>query len=82
MPAAFYTKWPAYLRGLLSFVLPFRHADRLDIVPVLAVIIDAQLDALAASADLVIPAPLHPARYVKRRYNQYAELARWLEKIF
>ena len=22
MPAAFYTKWPAFLRGLFSFVLP------------------------------------------------------------
>ena len=154
MPAAFYTKWPAYLRGLFSFVLPqncplcqsfvtstglcsdcwhglrpiaapscaacgrplayallhslcapclvkpfkaskirsgycyddgsrklilpFKHADRLDIAPVMAVMIAAPFDALAETADLVIPVPLHPARYLKRRYNQSAELARWL----
>ena len=34
--------------------------------------------ALAAEADLVIPVPLHRTRFLKRRYNQSAELARWL----
>ena len=44
----------------------------------MAVMIAAPFDALAETADLVIPVPLHPARYLKRRYNQSAELARWL----
>ena len=44
----------------------------------MAIMIAAPFDALAETADLVIPVPLHPARYLKRRYNQSAELARWL----
>ena len=34
--------------------------------------------ALATDADIVIPVPLHRTRFLRRRYNQSAELARWL----
>lgn len=61
-----------------QLILPFKHADRLDIAPVMAGMIAAPFQLLAATADLVVPVPLHRTRYLKRRYNQSAELARWL----
>ena len=34
--------------------------------------------ALATDANIVISVPLHRTRFLRRRYNQSAELARWL----
>ena len=61
-----------------GLILPFKHADRLDFAPTMATMMAPHFKALAAEADLVIPVPLHRTRFLKRRYNQSAELARWL----
>ena len=61
-----------------ALILPFKHGDRLDIAPIMAQMLLPHFIELSGSVDLVIPVPLHARRYVMRRYNQSAELARWL----
>jgi len=61
-----------------QLILPFKHADRIDIAPVMAAMLAPIFKQLAHKADIAIPVPLHARRYIKRRYNQSAELARWL----
>ena len=61
-----------------QLILPFKHADRIDIAPVMAAMLAPVFRQLAHKAAIVIPVPLHARRYIKRRYNQSAELARWL----
>jgi len=61
-----------------GLILPFKHADRLDIAPIMASMMAPHFKALATDADIVIPVPLHRTRFLRRRYNQSAELARWL----
>lgn len=80
---------PAWSRGVAAVVyggagrklaLGLKHADRLEVASLAAGwMLGAQAGAgaaLAASADLIAPAPLHWRRMVKRRYNQSGELAR------
>ncbi|MGB1398604.1 MAG: double zinc ribbon domain-containing protein [Candidatus Puniceispirillaceae bacterium] len=61
-----------------QLILPFKHADRIDIAPVMVAMLGPAFKQLADKTDIVIPVPLHARRYIKRRYNQSAELARWL----
>ena len=61
-----------------QLILPFKHAGRIDIAPVMAAMLGPAFKQLADKTDIVIPVPLHARRYIKRRYNQSAELARWL----
>jgi ComF family protein len=55
-------------------ILPLKHADRVDLAPILAPMIRAG-GALLASADLLVPVPLHRRRLYDRKYNQAALLA-------
>lgn len=59
-------------------LVPFKHADRLDILPVLQRMMAARFAELTTDDPLVIPVPLHRWRFFARRYNQSAELARTL----
>ncbi len=61
-----------------SLVLSLKHGDRLDIVPMLSAWMLRVGGDLVADADLITPVPLHWTRLLKRRYNQSAELARYI----
>ena len=59
-----------------QLILPFKHGDRIDIAPLMAAMLGPVFRQLAHKTDIVIPVPLHTRRYIKRRYNQSAELVR------
>ena len=59
-----------------DLILKFKHADRLDLAPLLAGWVARAAGPLIAEADALAPVPLHPFRLLRRRYNQAAELAR------
>lgn len=59
-------------------LVPFKHNDRLDMLPVLRRMMVPLFSELTADSPLVIPVPLHRWRFFSRRYNQSAELARTL----
>ncbi len=56
-------------------ILPLKHADRVDLAPILAPMMIRAGGALLASADLLVPVPLHRRRLYDRKYNQSALLA-------
>ncbi len=62
-------------RGL---ILALKYADRLDLAPPFARWLNRTGRELVSEADILVPVPLHPFRLWRRRYNQAAELARWL----
>ena len=57
-------------------ILKLKHADRLDLAPLLARWISRSAWELIDGADAIAPVPLHPLRLLRRRYNQAAEIAR------
>lgn len=57
-------------------VLGLKHGDRLDLVPTLATWAARAGSDLVAQADMIVPAPLHWTRRLKRRGNHAASLAR------
>lgn len=65
-------------------ILSFKHGDGLQLTPFLAALVARDFTAMAGTmADangelLVVPVPLHRQRFLRRRYNQSAELARHL----
>ena len=61
-----------------ALILRFKHADRLYLTPVLGQFLARHFAALHQPGNLVVPIPLHRHHYLARRYNQSAELARWL----
>jgi ComF family protein len=62
-------------------ILPFKHADRTELTAVLAPHMARAGAALLASADVLVPVPLHRWRLFHRRYNQAALLAKALGRI-
>jgi ComF family protein len=71
----------AYDDASRDLILSFKHADRLEAVPLFARwIVAAGRDALAG-ADLLVPVPLHWLRLASRRYNQAAVLAQAIGKL-
>jgi ComF family protein len=65
----------AYDDASRDLILGFKHADKLENVPLFARwMVAAGRDALR-DADLLVPVPLHWLRLAARRYNQAAELA-------
>ena len=56
-------------------ILPFKHADRTELAPVLAAMMARAGAVLLADTDAILPVPLHPRRLIARRYNQAALLA-------
>jgi len=63
-----------------DLILKLKHADRTDLSGVLARWISRAARPLLADADLIVPAPLHRWRLLRRRYNQAAEIARPLAR--
>ena len=59
-------------------VVPFKHNDRLDMLPVFQQMMAPLFAEMTAHSPLVVPVPLHRWRFFTRRYNQAAELARTL----
>ncbi|WP_408904041.1 double zinc ribbon domain-containing protein [Rhodopila sp.] len=64
-----------YDRQSRDLILPFKHADRLELAPVLAAMMARAGAALLARAEVLVPVPLHRRRLFHRRYNQAAVLA-------
>lgn len=62
-------------------ILKLKHADRLDLAPLLARWISRSARELIAEADAIAPVPLHPFRLISRRFNQAAEIARPLSAM-
>jgi ComF family protein len=64
-----------------ALVLPLKHADRIELAPVLARYMAQAGAALLDRADLLVPVPLHRRRLFERRYNQAALLVQALARI-
>jgi ComF family protein len=62
-------------------ILPFKHADRTELVATLAPHMARAGAGLLGEADLLVPVPLHRRRLFQRRYNQAALLARAIGRI-
>ncbi|MBL8774035.1 MAG: ComF family protein [Phenylobacterium sp.] len=62
-------------------ILQLKHADRLDLAPMLARWLSRAARDLIEPADAIVPVPLHPLRLLSRRYNQAAEIARPLARL-
>ena len=67
--------YKTFSRGL---ILRFKHAHGLYLTPVLEQFLARHFAALHQPGNLVVPTPLHRHRYLAPRYDQSAELARWL----
>ena len=59
-------------------VQALKYGDRTDLAPWMARWMQRAGADLLATADCVVPVPLHPRRFFTRRFNQSAELARTL----
>ena len=64
-----------------NLILPFKHADRTDVVPYLSKLMYQRGKDILSDCDYIIPVPLHWQRLMKRKYNQAALLAVQLEKL-
>ncbi len=64
-----------------NLILPFKHADRTDVVPLLSRMLFTRGRQILDDADFIIPVPLHWRRLLKRKYNQSALLAVELERL-
>ncbi len=61
-----------------SLILKFKYADRLELTTIFSTLLSPAFNQLCNPDTLVIPIPLHPARYRKRMFNQSSEIARSL----
>lgn len=61
-----------------NLVIRYKHADALHLTPLLARLMRRFYEELSEPNQLVIPIPLERRRYFRRRYNQSAELARYM----
>jgi ComF family protein len=59
-----------------DLILKLKHADRTDLSGLFARWLSRSAVELLDEADAVAPVPMHPARLLRRRYNQAAEIAR------
>jgi len=67
-----------YDDGSRPLILAFKHADRVDMAPMMATWLQRAGEDIWQSADLIAPVPLHWTRLWSRKFNQSAELARHL----
>ncbi|HEV7305796.1 ComF family protein [Ensifer sp.] len=58
-----------------------KYRDRTDLAPMMAEWMIRASDGAVASADAIIPVPLHAFRLWRRRFNQSAELARAIARL-
>ena len=71
----------AYDDASRDLILSFKHADRLEAVPLFARWINTVGRDALANADMLVPVPLHWLRLASRRYNQAAVLAHAISKL-
>jgi len=64
-----------------KLILPFKHADRIEMAAALAPHMVRAGASLLREADLLAPVPLHRWRLFRRRYNQAALLAKAVGRI-
>ncbi len=64
-----------------DLILKLKHADRTDLSGLFARWLSRAAAPLLEEADALVPVPMHPARLLRRRYNQAAEIARPLAAI-
>jgi len=70
--------WCLYNDTSRDLILKFKHGGGLFLTPFFAALMAGLCRELLAPESLIVPVPLHRWRYLKRRYNQSAELARAL----
>lgn len=61
-----------------EMVQALKYGDRTDLAPWMAIWMQRAAGELLPDAHLVVPVPLHRRRFMSRRFNQSAELARHL----
>lgn len=71
----------AYDDASRDLILGFKHADRLEAVPLFARWMAIAGREAMEGADMLVPVPLHWRRLIARRYNQAAELAHALSAL-
>jgi predicted amidophosphoribosyltransferase len=62
-------------------ILPLKHADRLELAPMLAPMLVRAGQELLQRADVLVPVPLHRNRLFHRKYNQAAVLAQVIGRL-
>jgi len=67
-----------YNENSRRFILSYKHGDRMDMVPAMVLWLAGAGGELIDDAEIIAPVPLHWTRYLSRRFNQSAELARWI----
>ena len=65
-----------------KLILPFKHGDQLDLVPLLSKMMALRGRSLIQNSNIIIPVPLHRLRLLKRKYNQSAVIAHRLARMF
>ena len=70
-----------YDRVSRRLLLPFKHADRIELSLLLIRLMAQAGAALLRGADVLVPVPLHRRRLFVRKYNQAALLARGLGRL-
>ena len=70
----------AYSGVARQMVQRLKYNDRTDLAPWMARWMVRAGFELFADADLIVPVPLHPRRFFQRRFNQAAELARFVAR--
>lgn len=63
-----------------ALILPFKHADRTDLLPAIMNLMQRPVGPLLAQSHMVAPVPLHWTRLLSRRYNQAALISNRLGK--
>ena len=71
-----------YDDGSRGLILQLKYADRTDLSRLFASWISRSGRDLLAEADAIAPVPLHSSRLFRRRYNQAAEIARPLARLW
>lgn len=65
-----------------ALILPFKHADYIELTPLLAQWMSNRGKNLILDCDYLIPVPLHITRLFKRKYNQSALLAKEIARVY
>lgn len=63
-----------------QLILPFKHADHLELTPILTNLLYQGGKDLFEETDVLLGVPLHRLRFIKRKYNQAGVLAQSLAK--
>jgi len=61
-----------------ALIQSLKYQNNLAIAPILANLLFAHLQTIAAKPDIIVPMPLHPIRLRERGFNQAMEIGRYL----